>query len=141
MMDIESRQRYFRRWAIIGISVFAILVAATILSGLFLFPRVTRTPFYYFFPFFPFGFFFFAFLWIFIIFGVLRWFFWWPWGWGYRRRWGYYWGRGYYGDDAYQILRERYAKGEITKDQFEQMSQDLDDQRRRQQQYQQQQRQ
>src|SRR5574341_1450171 len=30
-----------------------------------------------------------------------------------------------YGDDAYYILRERYARGEITKEQFEQMMRDL----------------
>ena len=42
------------------------------------------------------------------------------WGWmRYRyRRWGYY-------GDEYSILRERYAKGEITKDQFDQMTRDL----------------
>jgi putative membrane protein len=44
------------------------------------------------------------------------------WGfWGGRRyryrRWGY--------GDEYSILRERYAKGEITKDQFDQMMRDL----------------
>jgi len=48
---------------------------------------------------------------------VLRWFFW-PWGWGY--------GRGYWtGDDIYSIMRERFAWGEITREQFEQMSRDL----------------
>ncbi|MDG6905201.1 MAG: SHOCT domain-containing protein [Nitrososphaerota archaeon] len=28
-------------------------------------------------------------------------------------------------DSAFQIIRERYAKGEITKEQFEQMTKDL----------------
>ncbi|TLZ63877.1 MAG: hypothetical protein E6K13_04020 [Methanobacteriota archaeon] len=59
---------------------------------------------------------FWAFLWIFIVFGVLRWFLW-P-GWGYRR--GYW--RGYWrGDEAVDIARSRYARGEITKEQFEEL--------------------
>jgi putative membrane protein len=59
---------------------------------------------------------FFAFFWI------VPWIFgagWWGGRGGYRyRRWYRY-------DDAYQILRERYAKGEVTKEQFEQMMRDL----------------
>ena len=37
--------------------------------------------------------------------------------------------RGYYGpddDDAVQVLRQRYARGEITKEQLEQMTKDLE---------------
>jgi len=78
-------------------------------------------------PYYPrpfFGFFFFPFgiiLFVFLIFFVFRLAFW-PW----RR--GYY---GYHGhrrgwDDANEILRQRYARGEITKDQFEQMQRDLE---------------
>ena len=65
-----------------------------------------------------FGFFFF--LWIF------SWFFR-PWGWGRWWRWGgpygYYrpWGH----EDAIEILRARYARGELTKEQFDSMMQDL----------------
>ncbi len=73
----------------------------------------------YWFPFFPFGFFG-AFLLIFLAFGILRWTLW---GWGWRGR-GYY--RGYRYDSAHQILRERYARGEITKEQMEAMERDLD---------------
>jgi putative membrane protein len=73
--------------------------------------------------FFPFGFFFFPFgfiLVILLISSVFRWAFWprW-WGGGYRRG---YWG---YSADAFEILRERYARGEISKEQFDQMMQDL----------------
>lgn len=45
---------------------------------------------------------------------------WGPWG---RRRYRY---RRYGAGDEYSILRERYAKGEITKDQFDQMTRDLE---------------
>jgi uncharacterized membrane protein len=60
------------------------------------------------------------------------WFFMWifggwgPIGW---RRWGQ---RRYSnGGDEYQILRVRYARGEITKDQFDQMTRDLEAHERR----------
>jgi putative membrane protein len=71
--------------------------------------------------FFPFGFLIF----FFVIFFVARGLFWgWGWGWrgGYSRG---YWGHwGSYGD-AMEILKQRYAKGEITKDQFDQIMRDL----------------
>lgn len=38
----------------------------------------------------------------------------------------YYRRGGWYRDDAHQILRERYARGEITKEQFDQMTRDLE---------------
>ncbi|TLZ90987.1 MAG: hypothetical protein E6J98_08035 [Methanobacteriota archaeon] len=52
---------------------------------------------------------------------------WWG-GWG--GGWGGY-GRHYwrYGDDAHAILRSRYARGEITGEQFEQMMGDLEQHR------------
>ena len=53
----------------------------------------------------------------------LRFAFWGP------RRWAYYGhhGYGYSGreNEAYHILRERYARGEITKDQYDAMMRDL----------------
>jgi uncharacterized membrane protein len=64
--------------------------------------------------------FFFPFGWVFgflILFFLLRWILS-PWGWGHRGR-----HRGY--RDEYHILRVRYARGEITKDQFDQMTRDL----------------
>lgn len=60
------------------------------------------------------------------IFFLVRVVFWGFGGWGWRRR---YWngsGYGYGYGDAREILRQRYARGEITKDQFNQMMRDLD---------------
>src|SRR2546428_5937563 len=57
----------------------------------------------------------------FALFWVGRWLLW-PWGRGYR--WGY--GRGYWRDgEAVDIARTRYARGEITKEQFDQLMHDL----------------
>ena len=56
---------------------------------------------------------------LFLVFGLLRWLL-------------FPWGRGYYGGrwQRYgapeEILRRRYARGEITKDQFDQMMRDLE---------------
>lgn len=66
--------------------------------------------------FFPFGSIFF----IIFVFFVFRFVFWGWGGWGWRRGYGYSYG------DAREILRQRYAKGEITKDQFDQMMRDLE---------------
>lgn len=94
------------------------VIAISALARLYLYPA-GMMPYYggwYFFPFFfPFGFLFF----FFIIFALGRLLFW-PWGWGWRR--GYW----HHHDGAGEILRERYAKGEITKEQFDQMMRDLE---------------
>jgi uncharacterized membrane protein len=63
----------------------------------------------------PFGWFFFIPL-FFVAFFALRFFWWGAWG-GY----GWY----YHEDSAMHVLRERFARGEITKEQFEQTRKDL----------------
>ncbi len=95
------------------------VIAIAALARLYWYP--TMMPYngayggWYFFPFFfPFGFLFF----FFIVFALGRLFFW-PWGWGGRR--GYW----HHHSGAEEIVRERYAKGEITKEQFDQMMRDL----------------
>ncbi|MCL4435378.1 MAG: SHOCT domain-containing protein [Thaumarchaeota archaeon] len=104
---------------VIGGLIILLLIGLFISPFFFTMPAM-RTYGYYFYPrpffFFPFGFLIF----IFLIFLVGRWFFW---GWGWRR--GYYY-RGYWHHvDATEILRQRYARGEITKEQFDQMMKDL----------------
>ena len=58
---------------------------------------------------------------IFIAFFAFRWFLWRPWGWGR----GWYGGDYYYDDPAMETLRQRFARGEITKEKYEQMAKDL----------------
>ena len=85
-------------------------------------------PFYYpgmMMPYYGFGWFFFPFGFIFfliIVFAIGRLLFW-PWAGGWRR--GYW----YHHDEAAEILRQRYARGEITKEQFAQMMKDLEQHR------------
>ena len=95
--------------------VFLILLGVAFVSGLFV---GQVFPFYR--PFFlwPFGWLF----GLFLLFFLFRFLFWpWGWGWGYRRHWD--------DDRAYMILRERYAHGELSKEQFEAMMRDLEQHR------------
>ena len=110
-METSRYRRNGQRWALVWISVFVAVIGVIAAANL-----VFRPIGYY--PWYPFGF---SWVWIpfglFFLFFVFRWIFW-PWGRGYRR--------GYMTvDDARYILRERFARGEITKEQFEQMSRDL----------------
>jgi putative membrane protein len=108
-------------WIIGAIIAFFLLAAVLAWIGFAWYgttPTYVRMyPGYMYFPFFfPFGILFF-FLAIFVI---VRLVFWRSWGWG-------YWGRrAYYGMDSKEILKRRYARGEITKDQFEQMLRDIE---------------
>jgi putative membrane protein len=112
-----STGRYGGRRGPWPIAAFALAAVAIFAVGIIVssvwHPVVVSGPY----PFFPFGVFWvwplFAFVFIFF---VARWFFW---GWGWRGGYGRY-------NDATGILQERYAKGEITKEQFEQMKKDLE---------------
>lgn len=116
-------RRHYFGWFILAFALAAITIVG--LSVYFFATRIATTfpapgypsPFF----FFPFGLIFGVFF-IFIIFGAIRWVFWprtgWGYGYGYRGRYGGY-------SNEYHILRQRYARGEITKEQFEQMTNDL----------------
>lgn len=105
--------RHVLGWAVIGLLV---LLGVSIAASLILVAlRAPGTGF----GFYPFGF-----GWIFFFLFFL--FFWglpWLGGRGWRRYGRPYWR---YQDDAHAILRTRYARGEITRDQFEQMMRDLE---------------
>jgi putative membrane protein len=109
--DVGRRQL---RWALVPVLVIAALVATAIGASLYFNAGPVQD--YGWWPWAPFGWFFFIPL-VFVAFFVLRFFFWGWWGGG--RGW-------YYGEDsAMQVLRERFARGEITQAQFEQMRKDL----------------
>jgi putative membrane protein len=113
MSDQESnRIRRIIGWGIVGlIAVIGISIALS-----FYFAPWPLGGFYYY-PFFPFHFGWLGGIFLlFIVFWVARWFFW-PWRGGWYR---------YEHRSAESILKERYAKGEITKEQFEQMMRDLE---------------
>ena len=116
----SSPGRSNRHWIGIGfLVIFAVFVASMIYFMFQYGPNVAPAGGYYWFPF--------GFIWVFFLFflffGVFRWLLF-PWRWG-----GYYRGYGYGHDgrqnEAYHILRERYARGEITKAQYDQMMRDL----------------
>lgn len=109
-----SQRRHLFGWIVLAI------LAVLIIGGVLLFAAGFAFGFFPFafyrsFFFFPFGFLIFL-LFLFLIFR----FAFWGWGWGWRRR-------GYYGwTDSKEILRMRYARGEISKEQFDQMMHDID---------------
>ncbi|HLC10733.1 MAG TPA: hypothetical protein VJL56_02690 [Candidatus Bathyarchaeia archaeon] len=109
--------RHPDRFFLWGFIAFLAVIGTIAAVGLVFFRPATFVC--YPFGFFPFGLF--AFFWIFAIFFVLGWLFF-RWRWGYTR---HHWGGWVYGDRAYCILRERYASGETTKDQYDQMMRDL----------------
>jgi putative membrane protein len=111
-----SEYRRNSQWALVWVIVLLAIIAFIVASSL-----VFRPPGYYSWYPFSFGWIWVPFAFFFLFFG-LRWYFW-PWGWGDRRRYRN-------GEDAYFVLRERFARGEITREQFEQMSRDLQEHER-----------
>jgi uncharacterized membrane protein len=98
---------------LVAVGIIAVIV------GSWIYVASSGTPptgsFWFPFPFFPL-----IFIPVFFLFFFgFRWFLWGGWGWG----------RGCYGqyyDPALATLRERFAKGEITKEALEQMTRDLE---------------
>lgn len=101
------------------LALLAFVVVPILFLAFFVHALVWTGPYFaYPFFFFPLGFFVF----LIVAFVVFRLIFW-GWGWGWRGGYGHGgWGYG----NAKEILRRRYARGEITKEQFDQMRKDLD---------------
>lgn len=111
----QSHNHPSTRWLLVPILVAASVIAIIIGTGVYFAATGAHPSVYYWFPF-PF----FPLIFIpviFLFFFGFRWFFWGCWG----RGWSY----GQF-DPAMIALRERYAKGEITKEQLEQMTRDLE---------------
>jgi uncharacterized membrane protein len=110
-----------RRWLFVPLLVAAALIAAFaglwLYAGAFAAPSTASATYPWFFWWSPFGWF--IFIPVFLIFFAVRWYFWGGWWWGK----GWYYG-GY--DPAVETLRQRFANGEITKNQYDQMRRDLE---------------
>jgi len=104
-------------WLLVCLILLAVLAFVITLTVRVFFPPAT-TPYHsgrFFLFFFPFG----ILLFFLIVFVIARLIFR-PWGWGYRRA---YWR---HHSEAAEIVKARYARGEITKEQFDQMMRDLE---------------
>ena len=115
MAGMQGETDYYRHRRLIGwgIAGLLLLIGVAVLVGAIVRAAIGPMP--------GFGGFFFFLLFLFFVFG---WFRWWGWGgWrGYPMTWGYH-------DSAAEILRRRYARGEISKDQFDQMMRDIEQSR------------
>ena len=111
-------------WAILAVVLVAVIAFFAVLAihGYPSMPMGTYSgyPFFGWWFLFPFGILFFL---VFLFF-VSKMIFW-GMGGGWRRR--YWYGYGY--RDANEVLRQRYARGEITKEQFDQIKRDLEQSR------------
>ena len=120
----ESKLRPSRRWVFVPLLVAAGLIVT--FAGVALYLGVPSAPpttgaTYPWFWWFPFPWFFFIIPVFFLIFFAVRWYFWGGWWWG---RGGWYYGGA--DDPALETLRQRYARGEITQQQFEEMRKELE---------------
>ncbi len=119
----QANKGWSRNWILV---TALILISAIVVLAIVSFYYVRPASAFGDYPFyggFPFGWFFFVPV-VFLIFFVFRWVLWGGWGWGWGRRW--YYGRYYDDDRALVVLKERFARGELSKEQFEQMTKELE---------------
>jgi putative membrane protein len=108
------------RWLYVGVAVLLTLVGVAVVLSVLLPGGGGRLG-----PAFPFGWFW-GLVSLLFLFWAISWFFrwsWWgPWGWRRYHRWDGWAPR----DSAVDIARERYARGEISREQFDQIRRDLE---------------
>jgi len=112
----QKRNYPSRVWFLIPIVLVAAIICVAALFYFYGPPVANSYPFYGWW--FPFPWFFLIPVFLLIFFGF-RWIFWGGWGGGW-----YYWN--YYNDPALEILKERFSRGELTKEQFDQMVRDIE---------------
>lgn len=117
MQDGDRRTGFHWMW--IGLAVMFILIGAGVFISSVFRPAATNVTMMQF----PFDF---GWIWGLVGLFFVIWVFSWAFGgaWGHSRR--YYRRNYWYRDEAHDILRERYARGEITREQFDQMTRDLE---------------
>ena len=120
-MNTEDNERVRRGmrfgWLLVCLILLAVLVFVIALTVRVFFPPAAM-PYYggrFFLFFFPLG----VLVFFLVVFVTARLVFW-PWGGGYRRA---YWR---HHNEATEIVKARYARGEITKEQFDQIMRDLE---------------
>jgi len=101
------------KWVLVPVLLLAGLAVVAVATSFYWHAAAPQA--YGWWPWAPLGWFFFIPV-FFVAFFVLRFFWWGPWG-GH----GWY----YHEDSAMSVLRGRFARGEVTKEQFEQMRKDL----------------
>ena len=110
------------RWVLVPISILAAVAALFIGASLY-FHGAPPQPYYGDWYWFPFGGLFFFLPVLFLGFFAFRFFWWGSCGWGSGRYSGWY---QYPEDQAIETIRQRFARGEITKEQFEQLKKELE---------------
>ena len=118
-MTASESQWAGRRWIGLGLFVMFVLIGVAVVVGALFRPYAGVGPMMMSMPFFGFGWGILGLLFFLFFFGWIFRFLMWGRPFGYHHGWG--WDR----YDAADILRMRYARGEITKDQFDSMMRDI----------------
>jgi putative membrane protein len=111
----QENKGWSRNWILVPALILISAIAVLVIVSFYYVRPASAFGEYPFYGWFPFGWFFFVPV-VFLIFFVFRWVLWGGWGWG-----------RYYDDDrALVVLKERFARGELSEEQFEQMTKELE---------------